>query len=243
MNMKTVYKIGISVSPFFLFILVASPVHAEEYGWSPQVDFSNQGTPTCTDAKPDKAPVLLQPNHPDLQRATGPGQVRLQWHKVPGATGYNVYFGLSPKNYIFSAPDLPDTNNYTVSHLGNRVYYFAVQARKGCAASGLSQEWAGRPGGGGIGTTNAVLGISDYEGVAPVVRKNAYVAPPAYEEESDVQGTTDEAEEAPSYVPPVNDQPAYRLPTTPPAARNQLTPTPAKKGFWQNLLNALGLGK
>jgi hypothetical protein len=88
-------------------------VKAEPYGWSPQVDFSNQGPPKCTDSKPDKAPILLQPNHPVLPKKPKKGEVVLYWHRVPGATGYNVYYGLTPKNYIFSAPNVGDAIFYS----------------------------------------------------------------------------------------------------------------------------------
>lgn len=134
-------------SIFLLSFLLVSQAWAEPYGWSPNVDNSWGGPPTCTDAPPDKAPILLQPNHPVFPKANEPGAVRLFWHKVPGATGYNVYYGLSPRNYIFAAPDLGDTDNFTVRGLANRTYYFAVQAKKGCAAGELSNEWSGRAGG------------------------------------------------------------------------------------------------
>ena len=127
-----------------LFVAVISvfarDVKAEPYGWSPQTDFSNQGAPSCSDSKPDKEPILLQPNHPVLPKKPKKGEVVLYWHKVPGATGYNIYYGLSPKNYIFSAPNIGDTNNFTVGYLPNKVFYFAVQAKKGCAAGALSKE-------------------------------------------------------------------------------------------------------
>ncbi len=158
-------KIGIAVSPIlFLATGLVSQVRADNpYGWSPQVDFSNQGPPVCTSQKP-KAPVLYQPNHPLLAKAKGKGQIRLQWTKVPDATGYNIFYGLTPKNYIYSVPSLPNTDNYTVSFLANKKYYFAVSANAGCAGSSLSNEWWGRPGGGGY----AVLGSATY---SPVVKK------------------------------------------------------------------------
>lgn len=241
--MKTVYKVAITASPFFLFIVLASPVHAEPYGWSPQVDFSNQGPPSHTGPKLEKPPILLLPNHPSLPRAQGPGAVRLQWHKVPGATGYNIYYGLSPKNYIYSVPDLPETDNFTINYLANRVYYVAIQAKQGYSVSDLSNEFTMRPGGGGYAGTNSVLGIGDVQAVQPVVRKNAYAPPPYEEEETNVQGAMEESNEESGYDSPAYEPPVYQLPTTAPSLRNQPTPTPAKKGFWQNLLNALGLSR
>lgn len=139
--------------------LFAGEVKAEPYGWSPQVDFSNQGPPACTDAKPDKAPILLQPNHPVLPKKPKKGEVVLYWHKVPGATSYNVYYGLSPRNYIYSAVNIGDIGNFTVGYLPNKNFYFAVQALNGCAAGTLSHEWSARPGGGGY-AGNPVLGTT-----------------------------------------------------------------------------------
>lgn len=149
---------------FILFIAITfvfvGNAKAEPYGWSPNVDNSNQGPPKCTDAKPDKAPILLQPNHPVLPKKPKKGEVVLYWHKVPGATGYNIYYGLAPKNYIFSAPNIGDTNNFTVGFLPNKIFYFAVQAQNGCAAGNLSKEWAARPGGGGYSGYSPVLGTT-----------------------------------------------------------------------------------
>ena len=210
---------GVLTTPviFSLVVFVAS-VSAEPYGWSPDVDNSWKGPPTCTDAKPDKAPILLQPNHPLLPKGKK-GEIRLFWHKVPGATGYNVYYGLSPRNYIFSAVNIGDTDNFTVGHLNGRRYYFAVQAVKGCAASDLSNEWWGVSGGG----TGGVQGT----GFTPV-RKTIVPQPTAAEEPEvteapAVQGTSEE-------VPPVEQ---YQAPENP----KPFVPTPTPKlSFWQRLL-------
>lgn len=225
-----------------LFIAVISifvgDVKAESYGWSPQVDFSNQGPPTCTDAKPDKAPILLQPNHPALpKKPTKAGEVILYWHKVPGATGYNIYYGLTPKNYIYTAADIGDTNNFTISYLANKNYYFAVQAKKGCAASSLSNEWRARPGKGGYALGGVVRGVQ-------VVRKA--VAVPSFKPDvvtteitlpspttSEVKGISTQTVIQPTQV-------IYQAPTKNSGnAQNAALPTPApkKKGFWQLLLS------
>lgn len=132
---------------FGIFVLTsATPVYADPvyYGSTPNLDNSWQGLPVCNEAKP-KAPVLYEPGNPALPQAKNPGEVRLQWTKVPEATGYNIYYGISSRNYIFSVPSLGDVDNYTVGHLENRIYYFAVQAKGSCAASELSNEWAARP--------------------------------------------------------------------------------------------------
>jgi hypothetical protein len=146
----TASKIGIAASIVSLLLINAGSAFAEDrpYGWSPQTDFSNQGPPTCGNSNPDKAPALLQPNHPILPKKAKGGEVVLYWHKVPGANNYSVYYGFSPKNYIFSAPDVGDTDNLVVRFLPNKIMYFSVQARNGCAAGPLSREWAVRPGSG-----------------------------------------------------------------------------------------------
>lgn len=233
----TSLKIGISLILFSVFLVVVVPtVKAESYGWSPQTDFSNQGPPTCTDPKPDKNPILFQPNHPALPQPKNKGEVRLQWFKIPGSTGYNVYYGLSPKNYIFTARDLPDTNNFTVSYLGSRTYYFAVQAKKGCAASGLSNEWAARPGGAGFASTTAL-------GFVPVQRQTQAVAgvtdynpPPATVGEPEVQGTTIEPTQPETYQQPAQID-TYQPPPVAP-----IVPKPAPKlSLWQKILKFFGL--
>lgn len=130
-------------------LVSAIPVKAVDYGGQPNLDNSWKPLPTCDEAKP-KAPILYEPNNPALPKAKNSGEVRLQWTKVPQASGYNVLFGLSPRNYIYSAVGLGDVDNYTVRFLGNRTYYFAVQSKGSCATSLSSNEWAARPGGGGV---------------------------------------------------------------------------------------------
>lgn len=141
---------GVTLVSVLSFLALAAPVLAYDYGGQPNLDNSWKGLPVCAEAKP-KAPILYEPNNPVLPQAKGAGRVRLQWTKVPGATGYNVYYGLTPKNYIYSAPNLGngDTDNFTVGALGNRAYYFAVQTKGSCATSTTSNEWIGRPNGGG----------------------------------------------------------------------------------------------
>lgn len=230
---STLLKLGV-VSLFLSLIggAFVGKAQAEPYGWSPNVDNSWGGTPSCTDAKPDKAPILLQPNHPKLPQPTGKGQVRLQWHKVPGATGYNVYYGLSRKNYIYSVTNLPDTDNYTVSHLANKVYYFAVQAKKGCAAGALSNEWAARPGKGGF--------LVAAPGFTPIVKKASTAVKktttttylPSPTAEAQVKGIASEPTQEVVYQPetPVETYQPPQIPTP--------TPTP-KLSLWQRILDTI----
>lgn len=248
---NTFIHITISILGFVFFLaIISSKVQAEPYGWSPQVDFSNQGPPVCTDSKPDKAPVLLQPNHPALPKKPKKGEVVLYWHKIPGATGYNIYYGLSPKNYIFSVPDVGDSSNYTIGFLPNKIIYFAVQAKNGCAASALSQEWAVRPGGGGY-ISSSVLGTFSGSPIRKVITSKSVeksegltiIVPTVSQNNSnpEVKGVqTQQAQptfQTPVYQPPVNDS-ANNIP--PPA----VPVAPAKpKGILQWILSAFGLGK
>lgn len=221
--------------------LFAGRVKAEPYGWSPNVDNSWQGPPKCTDARPDKAPILLQPNHPALPKKPKNGEVVLYWHKVPGASGYNIYYGLTPKNYIFSVPDIGDTNNFTVRFLPNKVFYFAVQAKKGCAASVLSNEWAVRPGGTGFASTTSLgtfTGKPIRKATSPSTVQSGGVTAVVptvsqYGNNAQVKGVqaepTQPRYQAPSYKPPV-------------AAANIPIPTPKPKSFFAKLLSFFGFG-
>ncbi len=230
-------KIGIITIP--LFSLLAGTVRAEPYGWSPQVDFSNQGPPACTDSKPDKAPILLQPNHPVLPKKPKNGEVVLYWHKVPGATGYNIYYGLTPKNYIFSVPNVGDTNNFTVGFLPNKVFYFAVQAIKGCAAGNMSKEWAARPGGSGY--ISPVLGT--FTGT-PIRRTTPPSAGPSGGVTVVVPTVSQSGNNAQvKGVQAPTTQPTYRPTVYQPPVTSAPIPTPKPKGFFDWVLSLLGLGK
>lgn len=230
---RSFLKLGIIASPIlFLLVGFVGVVKAEPYGWSPNVDNSWQGPPKCTDSKPDKAPILLQPNHPALPKKPKKGEVVLYWHKVPGANGYNVYYGLSPKNYIFSAPDVGDTNNFTVGYLPNKLFYFAVQAKRGCAAGDMSQEWKARPGFGGYTVLGAVTGkpIAKKATPKPKTAETVVVLPTVAAEVKGVQTSPDTGT---NYQPP---QQQYTPPSAPPAAQ-PVKPKP--KGFFETILSIL----
>ena len=221
---NTLLKIGIVVSPLLFFVLAAGPVKAEPYGWSPSVDNSWQGPPTCGDAQP-KAPILYQPNHPLLPRATKPGEVRLNWIDTESdVADHNVYIGLSPKNYIQTAINVGRTNNFTVRFLANKTYYFAVQAKKGCAASKLSNEWSGRPGGGYTTVLGAASGYVPVTVTAPAIGEPV-VEPTAEPTEASVQGVQAE--------PTTYQAPLYNPPTLP---VRTVTPTPKPRNWLQNLI-------
>jgi hypothetical protein len=234
---RSFLKIGIIASPIlFLLVGFVGVVKAEPYGWSPNVDNSWGGPPKCTDAKPDKAPILLQPNHPVLPKKAKAGEVVLYWHKVPGATSYNVYYGLSPKNYIFSAPDIGDTNNLVVRFLPNKKFYFAVQARKGCAASNMSNEWAVRPGAGGYIVLGAATGKT--------VKKVTTSQPSSNRTVTTILPTSVPPTSAPAVkgveTGPQQQEVVQPQQYTPPVAPKAAQPAkPKPKGFFETILSIL----
>lgn len=209
-------KAGLAVLAALAFLVVAAPALAYDYGGQPNLDNSWKGLPVCAEARP-KAPILYEPGNPVLPKAKGPGQVRLQWTRVPQAVGYNVYYGLSPKNYIYSAPNLGNsgTDNFTVSGLGNRVYYFAVQTKGSCAASVTSNEWAARPGGGSV-TLVAAPGFN------PVVTQVPQTAREQVQPEQQGQTTPIET-------------PSVTIPTVPVAPVAS-----APQGFFQTIFSFFG---
>ncbi len=210
-------KVAVGLGILTLVLVLVQPALAVDYGSSPDLDNSWKGLPVCGEAKP-KAPILYEPNNPALPKAKNPGEVRLQWTKVPQARGYNVYFGLSPRNYIYSAADVGDTDNYTVRFLGNRTYYFAVQSKGDCAIGPVSNEWAGRPGGGGAAmvTTSAFV---------PVQRQNAPENTPQTQEGSLQQEN-------------VRPQAPKAAPAAPSAPKAKAAP--ASGGFLQSLFSFFG---
>lgn len=240
--LKTSLSRGTLFSIFALLALGASPVLAVPYGWSPQVDFSWQGPPACTDSAPP-APILYQPNNPVVPQATEKGAIRLLWTWVPSASSYSVFYGLTPGNYIYSAADIGNTNTFTVRFLGSRKYYFAVNAKGGCASSGLSNEWWGIPNG-GVPSSNT-LGVAT--GFVPVVYgAQTSINTPSYVPADNtvvtgtpsVQGVSDQRQQPtqPVYQPPVNDAGRVEQPAVPVAR-------PKPKGFLQWLFSLIGLGK
>ena len=73
----------------------------------------------------------------------GPNQVMLHWDESVYATHYGIAYGKTPGNYIYGAPDLGYTTNYTVNGLANNTtYYFSVYAVNDCVSSGNSPEIA-----------------------------------------------------------------------------------------------------
>lgn len=148
---KTIFRIGLVIFAFTLLVLI--PLNSNlTFG------YGTTSTPSCDKEKPSQV-VLYEPNHPLLPKATGAGEVRLNWLKAERANKYTVGFGLSAGNYIYGATNIADTNNYTVSHLnpGTR-YYFAVKGVNDCMPGDWSREWSAAAGGrGGISTGGNVV--------------------------------------------------------------------------------------
>ena len=201
-------KVGLVIFVFALLVIVPLNVN-QIFG------YGTVSTPTCDNEKPGQ-PVLYEPNHPLLPRATGAGEVRLNWLKVASANKYTIGFGTSPGNYIYGAANIADTNNYTVGHLnpGTR-YYFAVKGVNECKPGDWSREWSAVVGRRG---TTALVGTTGSTGRIIVPSVVPSVTPRR-------QGTVTGV---PTLIPTAVEQ------NRPPVA--EPTPTP-RPGFFRRILN------
>ena len=203
--MKKVLAVSLGILVLSVVLLFkTSTVYAEAYGWSPDVNKSTTETPGVCGPGTSVAPILYQPNHPALPQPTGAGQIRLQWTKVPGASGYIVYYGLSPKNYIYSVQLSSSSESYTIGYLANKTYYFTVRSKSGCAVGAASKEWGARPNGGGAFITKAAVGA------VPLQRTTtpSFVAPKQVPAETEVTAppvVAPRAPAAPKAVTPVSN--------------------------------------
>lgn len=106
-------------------------------------------TPTCSKEKPSQV-VLYEPNHALLPRATGVGEIRLNWLKTAKANKYTVGFGVNSGNYIYGASDVGDTDHFIVRFLApGKRYFFAVRGVNDCKPGDWSREWSAVVGRGG----------------------------------------------------------------------------------------------
>jgi hypothetical protein len=134
-----------------------------ETGASVSTGTSNSGSPVCNDSQPN-TPYLLS------AKPTGANAVNVSWEKVLGnADGYSIEYGPTSKNYIYSALNLGNVDNYTINGLSGGC--FAVRAWNGCADSALSNEVCT----GGMGGSSQVLGASTMAGTG-VLEDNIYYA-------------------------------------------------------------------
>lgn len=132
-------------------IVTSTPQPVETGGTSVSTGTGNSDPPVCNNSQPN-TPYLLS------AKPLGANSVKVSWEKVLGnADNYSVEYGPTSKNYIYSALNLGNTDNYTINGLSGGC--FAVRAWNGCADSALSNEVCT----GGIGGSQ-VLGASTMAG-------------------------------------------------------------------------------
>ncbi len=94
---------------------------------------------TCADPSPET------PTNLSAVSGSENGQMILTWTKTADADHYGLVFGSESRNYQYGAVNIGNTNQYLVEQLTpGELYYFAVFAVKGCAASGFSGEASAR---------------------------------------------------------------------------------------------------
>lgn len=177
----------------------------------------------CTGTRPN-APILYQPGSTLLPRATGAGEVRLNWIKVPDASSYGVGFGVESGKYIYGLPSVGDTNNFTVRFLvPGKKYFFVVRANNGCTPGLWSKEWSmviGGSGGVSVANTNSNRRVTTRSVITPSPLIRRVVTIP-------VQQTVPTS--IPTSIPVVTQQ--TTVPTVP-----VVTPTP-QGGIFQGVQN------
>jgi hypothetical protein len=155
---KSALLTSILFSAIFLFSV--NSVSAE-YGSSSSTGSTSTGLPSCNSEIPAR-PVLYQPNHPVFGVAPKTGEVYLRWTKADRANKYQIFYGYSSRNYVYSVTDTGDVNDYTIKGLNpGMTYYFAIKAINGCRPSEFSNEWSNYK---NVGTLsfaggNTVLGL------------------------------------------------------------------------------------
>jgi len=133
--------------------------------------YGTVSTPTCDKEAPAQV-VLYEPGHYLLPKATGVGEVRLNWLKADRATKYTLGFGVQPGIYIYGLPDVGDTDHFTVQHLNpGTKYYFAVRGVNDCKPGAWSREWATVVGRGGAVTTVSTTTTGTTTGTGLLPRK------------------------------------------------------------------------
>ena len=200
-------KVGLVVFVFALLIIVP-------FNFNLTFGYGTVSIPTCNNEKPGQ-PVLYEPNHALLPRATGVGEVRLNWLKAERANKYTIGFGTSSGNYIYGASNIADTNNFTVRFLtpGTR-YYFAVKGVNECMPGDWSREWSAMVG--------RSAGTSALTYTSPTGNNNNVIPTVGLRKQGDGGNVVPTV-----VVPTVVEQ---DLPPVEP------TPTP-KVGFFQRILN------
>ncbi len=216
---KKFFKITTAV--FVLGLLTLIPLNAKlTFGYTPDPY-------QCNKEVPDKV-VLYEPNHVLLPRATGQGEVRLNWLKANRANKYSVGFGVESGKYIYGSVDVGNTDHFIVRYLApGKKYYFAVKGVNDCMPGEWSREWAAVVGRGGLVTIlTRTTGTGSTGG-------NILPSPTGSRRQTIVNPTN-----VPSVVPTAVEN--NNLPLAPENVV-QPTPTPAP-GFFQRILNFFGLG-
>lgn len=105
----------------------APAVTTGEISLSFQLTVTDKGGLTSTDS------TSITISAPELV----PGQITLAWDKNPDAAYYKVYWGDAPGSYTSeSEPIVSPTTTYTVTGLGEMLYFFAVKAFNVCDMGG-----------------------------------------------------------------------------------------------------------
>lgn len=95
-----------------------------------------QGTPECTDRKPDT--IAWATYIPTDTK----GEQKIQWANEIGAETVNIRYRLDGEDWKYGAVGLPNTGNYIVKSLkSGKSYWYQIAGVHGCAAGDWSKEF------------------------------------------------------------------------------------------------------
>ena len=89
------------------------------------------------------------------------GTMRLAWDPVPGASGYNIYYGTSPSNYT-NVIDVGNTTSTTINGINDCIDYYV--AAKAYNATGESAQFSNQVSGWGKPQVNAAATMNAQQG-------------------------------------------------------------------------------
>lgn len=175
--------------------------------------YGEAGTaPGCSAEKPSK-PWLY------YSEFLGNGQVKLVWDKNDRASSWTIAYGTESGKYIWGIDRFGngEWRSFTVNSLPGGTYYFVVRGNNGCMPGPFSNEVKVVAGGKKVAYTGT--------GTTPVT-----VEP---------KTTTPKVTTAPGKTvqPKVTTAPKNGAAGTTKPAAPQPTPTPAKKGFLQGIID------
>lgn len=208
-------KILLIASIFLVVGLVAVPVVLAGYGEAGVA-------PTCTAEKPSK-PWLY------YSEFLGNGQVKIVWDKNDRASSWTIAYGAESGKYIWGIDRFGngELRSFTVSSLPAGTYYFVVRGNNGCMPGPFSNE------------------VKVAAGAAKVAYTGTGVAKTTVPVVTEPETTKPRVTLTPTRTvqPRVTTAPRGGTETTRPVVP-QPTPTPAKKGFFQGIIDFfLGLFK